>query len=472
MPTSYDIVAYPSAIFPASHPDQMAVVARMHGLDAPPVETARVLEIGGGDGYNVIGLAAAYPNARFLSFDLSSEAVRRGKLLVDKAGLDNIEVAVGDILDAARDLKQPFDYVICHGVYAWVPEIVRDAILQLIGNVLTPDGVAFISYNALPGGHLRMALREMLAREVAGIEGYEARLEAARVFLEAYSIAEDGDPPPRQALRAEAADLLQKRMHIIFHDELGEVFAPQALCDVAAAAERFGLQFLGDAGEGPAGDGFLPDGATDLSTAAVVRAAQLFDDKSVRFFRQSLFVRADRMPERRVDLSHFKSFYVSSTSLPIDETRFAWSGGEFTIDDPVLAGIMKRIVDASPDRLRLSDLTDDETVIRALFRFCEVGWASFHTVPTPYAVAPLERPKLSLLARAQMELDRDIVARLDQRVLKVAEPGPRAFMRLLDGAHTLDELRALWAADEHHTEMDFDSALKMTLKFALIERPA
>src|SRR5262245_41296039 len=138
-PTSYDLVAYPSDAFLATHPDRLATVARLHGLHSPAIETARVLEVGGGTGINVIAMAAAYPDAQFLSFDLAQEPVARGQAIVAAAGLTNVRVELADILVAAETLEGPFDYIIVHGVYSWVPEPVRAAIMRLIGRVLADN---------------------------------------------------------------------------------------------------------------------------------------------------------------------------------------------------------------------------------------------------------------------------------------------------------------------------------------------
>jgi SAM-dependent methyltransferase len=40
-----------------------------------------------------------------------------------------------------------FDYVICHGVYSWVPAPLRETILRICRENLSPRGVALISYN-------------------------------------------------------------------------------------------------------------------------------------------------------------------------------------------------------------------------------------------------------------------------------------------------------------------------------------
>ncbi|MEI9905648.1 MAG: class I SAM-dependent methyltransferase [Asticcacaulis sp.] len=192
--TSYDEVAYPSTVFQQTHPERLFAMAWLHGLEPPPVDTARILEIGGGDGMNVISIATAYPRTRALSFDLSARAVARGQAVIRDADLTNVKVEVGDILEAAESMEGTFDYVVCHGVYAWVPEVVRDAILKLVGRVLAPNGVAYISYNAMPGGHLRIAIREMLLRHVGHIADPAERIATAQAFLDEYGKAQDNEP--------------------------------------------------------------------------------------------------------------------------------------------------------------------------------------------------------------------------------------------------------------------------------------
>ena len=204
-PNMYDTVAFPSMATPASHPDHLAAIARLHGLSPPPVETARVLDIGGGDGINALAMAEALPDARFLSIDLAARPVARGQAIAAAAGIANVRIEVADILDAARSLDEPFDYVIAHGVYAWTPAPVRDAMMALIGRVLTADGVGYVSYNALPGGHLRRMVREMTLHELEGVTDPAERYARAQHFLGAFAAPRDDDPPPLAALRTIAA---------------------------------------------------------------------------------------------------------------------------------------------------------------------------------------------------------------------------------------------------------------------------
>src|SRR5207247_675018 len=76
-------------------------------------------------------------------------------------GLSNIDLRAASILDVDDSWGQ-FDYIVCHGVYSWVPESVQDKILTVCARNLAPAGVAYVSYNTYPGWHTRSLLREFL----------------------------------------------------------------------------------------------------------------------------------------------------------------------------------------------------------------------------------------------------------------------------------------------------------------------
>ena len=45
-PTAYDIVEYPDQWYAQTHPDRLASIATLHGMNPPPPEQCRVLELG------------------------------------------------------------------------------------------------------------------------------------------------------------------------------------------------------------------------------------------------------------------------------------------------------------------------------------------------------------------------------------------------------------------------------------------
>src|SRR5262245_7457600 len=115
VPTRYDEIPYRSHPFPQTHPDRLATVATLLGLSPTPVTRARVLELGCAAGGNLIPMAEALPEGRFVGVDLSARQLEDGHRTVAALGLKNIQLHHLSIADIPIDWG-PFDYVLCHGV--------------------------------------------------------------------------------------------------------------------------------------------------------------------------------------------------------------------------------------------------------------------------------------------------------------------------------------------------------------------
>src|SRR5262249_32814770 len=183
MPTIYDEFPYPGVAFAQTHPDHLATLAILFGMTPAPAGECRVLEIGCGDGGNVIPMAFGLPRSRFTGIDLAGSAIARGQKIVDELRLANIRLQQLDLMDLSADFGE-FDYVIAHGVYSWVPAAVRERLLEIVKIHLAANGIAFISYNAYPGGYLRQTLREMMLFHTRNVQGARERVKGARELLE------------------------------------------------------------------------------------------------------------------------------------------------------------------------------------------------------------------------------------------------------------------------------------------------
>src|SRR5689334_24905811 len=96
---AYDQLAYANRPNAQTHPAHLAVLSRLHGLDARPVERARVLEIGVSEGANLIPMAATLPQAEFVGIDLAATPVDRGNQTIAGLGLGNIRLQQMDLLN-------------------------------------------------------------------------------------------------------------------------------------------------------------------------------------------------------------------------------------------------------------------------------------------------------------------------------------------------------------------------------------
>ena len=136
-PTPYDEVTYPGWPFPQAQPDRLATLARLFGMAPADPANCRVLELGCGDGGNAMAVACSWPGSRVVGVDLAPGAIARGRALAAEAGIANVDLRVGDIARLPADLGE-FDYVVAHGVYSWVPEPVRAALLDACRRFLAP----------------------------------------------------------------------------------------------------------------------------------------------------------------------------------------------------------------------------------------------------------------------------------------------------------------------------------------------
>ncbi len=448
MSTTYDTVAYPAGLFRKTLPQRLAVMATLHGLKPAPVQTARVLEIGCGDGVNVLAMAAAYPGATFTGIDLSAQAIGRGQALLDASDMNNVTLEVVNVLDAVQHFDPgSFDYIIAHGVYAWVPEPVQRAIMALFAHALSPSGVAYVSYNAMPVGHFRTAMREMLLHEVSGIEDPEKKIEAARALLQSVADSDPGNFVVGIHMRMMAQEMLERNISVLFHDELGEVFAPQSLMQVVAAGQEAGLRYLTDAEHVRLFEAFLEEGENipDDPDSVVLHRAQSADYREGSGFRISLFVHDTARPSRVLDPGLIDALWIS-TVLAWDEEKQRFHAGEskfLEAEDAEMAAIFHKIVDARPGWLPVSGLIKDHERRRMFLRLFSVGHVDLNTSPAPFALEIGDKPHCSPLIRAEIALERPHLSRLDHQSLTIDQAHVRALLAAANGQRTVAEMAVM-----------------------------
>ena len=159
--TIYSELGYKSMPFPYTTPATLEAYAALVGVLAPNPKTARVLELGATYGGNIISQALFNSDATFVGIELSQEQVEKGNEVIANAGLTNVSLIQSDIASIGSEIGT-FDYIIAHGVYSWVDDSVKDALLRLIDEHLAEDGIAYISYNTYPGWHTMEEVRQLM----------------------------------------------------------------------------------------------------------------------------------------------------------------------------------------------------------------------------------------------------------------------------------------------------------------------
>lgn len=305
-----------------THPARMGALARLYGLSAPAPDACAMLELGCGDGGNLLPLAEAYPQSTFVGIDLSKEAIEKGQTEARDLGLRNIKLICGDLKATSVEAKA-YDYIVCHGVYSWVPPEVQHAILSSGKSALKPDGIFLISYNTLPGWRQRGILRDII-RVGAGRRA-EHPLERCALgldFLKLVSKEKSALSDSFGAYISEATERLASSDPSYIHEEfLGDCNEPLLFADFAGRARGHGLDFLTEARVVMmSSDDLSQETKEYLETlgADYIAREQALDVFRNRAFRESLLCHADASVNRGMSADVFKSLQLTALYVAVD----------------------------------------------------------------------------------------------------------------------------------------------------------
>jgi methyltransferase-like protein len=348
----------------------------------PTWPAARVLEIGCAAAGNLIPFAATHPLARTVGIDLSQVHIDEGRRRVRALGLDNVELMHGDIAHLDLAAVGQFDFIICHGVYSWVPHEVQEAILAACGQLLSPAGVAYVGYNTYPGWKAKEIVRDAMLLSVGDSATIDEKVRRARSMVGfLHQVAQPDSVLARalddyQLIAATAGD------YYLLHEEL-EIF--NAPCYFRAFVDRarvHGLDYLAEAqpeytfarNYGPT----VVDHLLDYADHQILLEQHL-DFVVNRHFRQTLLVHAERTPQisRTLDRIRCRQMHFAASLPPVaGGTRLDDSSQQYGDTDGSSVATcdagLKAAIDALTDRWPWT-LSWQELVDAARARLARVG---------------------------------------------------------------------------------------------------
>jgi SAM-dependent methyltransferase len=470
-PTAYDTVSYPGGCFPQTHPDRLATVATLYGLSPAPPGRCRFLELGCAEGANLIAMAYDLPGSEFVGLDLAASAVAAGKSMVEAMGLRNISLRHADVAEAT-DLGS-FDYVVAHGLFSWVPREVQERILSLCQEVLAPHGVAYISYNAYPGCHVRNAVRQMMRWHVRDIEDPAERVSQARGLIR--YLGEAAPPlPVLAAILKETLELQEKQQDaVLFHDDLAEVNEPFLFIDFVGRAAGHGLRFLAEA-DAPDMAIWDPDSPSGrllrkLGAEDVLLEQQYRDFLTFRKFRQTLLCRAEVAVTSPPDPERLHGFWIAAPTRPVSDPPDVASdaplsftaevSGEMSTPHRLSKAAFVILGEKWPAWLPCSELVaasrarlaaagapppgeeDEQRFRRFLLGAYGAGIVEIRSRPCPFVTELSEHPRASALARHQAASRPSVINRKHQTV-RLDDALVRRLLELLDGTRDVAAVQA------------------------------
>jgi len=490
---SYEEIAYPGFIYPQAHPDRLAVMAKLFGLNAPSIENCRVLELGCGDGTALISFAYSLPQSQFVGVDIAANHIEQGNEMIRTIGIDNITLKQLDVMTIDESFAE-FDYIIAHGLISWIPDFVREKVFEICSKNLSPNGVVYLSYNTMPGCHLRKIAREMMLYHTRNVTNSQAR---AREGLSMIKFFSDNVVEPevyKLILQNEFQSLSDVNIANVVHDDFSEINNPFYFYELMREAESRGLQFLSEADYIDMQDYYLKDQLRAMLFQLrndVIEREQYLDFARGRRFRQTLLCRKDIQLNRTQTPQLIRELFIASAATAESEIpdikgdtpeRFVGlKTEEITSNNPLVKAALFVLGKTFPKSLGFYELLDsareliereDESRERdavelgtLLLQIYRSALIELHLFKPSFTLEPDERPFASPVARYQVR-SFDVVSTLRCDNCFLSEKLTRDVLQLLDGTKTHDFIKAeLGISDD-----ELENALLELKENALIEK--
>lgn len=469
---SYDTMPYPSKFFLQTHPDRLATIGTFYGMNPPKIETCRLLDLGCGNGSNLIAHAFRLPEAKFVGVDLSGKHIKHAQEAAQELNIENIEFREVDVLEMSVEEFGKFDYIIAHGLFAWVPEIVREKVLALCREMLLENGIGYISYNAYPGAHYRELVREMMLFGTKETDDPMEKVGDSITFLTSLMKNATETKAYKPLLLSELQRHFEHDAADIFHDDLAEFYQPFYFNEFASRLEENDLQFLSEAELHAMSLGtFSPDVRNFIEKyEGIVEREQYSDFFRGRTFRQTLFCHKDIELNRDPGLEMIDKFLIASSlnpasvnpdiALQIPQRFVGAKGVGMEIDHPLTKAALLYLGEIWGRAVPFADLLNEakqilekeggwienwekdvNTTRAILTQICKsTDLVELHLFQPEANTTVSEKPKINKLARWQLQ-EASNVSTLLNIDLQIDDEVSRQLLKLLDGTRTKESLK-------------------------------
>lgn len=466
--SAYDALPYGGSAVPLSHPDRLAAAAIRAGRSAADPSRARIVELGCGEGANLIPMAYHLPESELLGVDASAGEIEIGEEARARLGLDNVRFRQADILELdAKDLGQ-VDFLIVHGVFSWVSDAVRARILELARDALSPNGLLYLSYNCAAGWALKAEMRALLLHHTAGLDAMEEKVRVMRELLTLLSSSPLREASLHAAALGERAErALESRDAYLVHEYLSPDNRAFRHREVVELAGAHGLAFVDELASVTAHPSLEDTLARGLRSRFddPVEVADVADTMLGRPFRASLFARAGAVapeadPQRVAASLCFRGRLrpkATRFSLEPDVAEtFVGAGDEQIVVRPSrLKAALVELARAYPLALPFDAVMERAGMLLELRRVrvdahdqAEVAADLLELVRLEHLAASPRAPRVAfevsptprVEALTRLEAERGPVVTSPHHELCVLDPFARLLVRYLDGARARDEL--------------------------------
>jgi len=234
-------LVYPETYFVGLAPPELRLALLSRGILAPAGGPLRYLELGFGSGFSLNVHAAANDGA-FWGNDFVRAHVDGAASIAAISGANAhfLPDSFAELLN--RDDLPTFDVIAAHGIWTWVPDEDRAAIVELLKRKLAPGGVFYVSYNNTAGWASVVYLRQMMKLYLAE-KGGRGDVSEAVAFARSLHIAGAAYFKENPTAAAEVGLMATRNAIYLQQEYFLDDWKLMSLAEIEAALRPAGLEF-------------------------------------------------------------------------------------------------------------------------------------------------------------------------------------------------------------------------------------
>ena len=230
-------------------PSWLRLMATIHSVPFPEGEPFRYFELGYGQGVSLNVHAATNPG-EYWGTDYNPEHVEFARRMAEASGapVHLLDLSFEEL--AERDDLPQFQVIVAHGIWSWISDSSRAAILRFVDKHLAPGGLLYLSYNALPGAASGIAVQRLIRTLLSSTDSSLTEIDRfAAVIgrLRELELAPEGHFANIPNAKKRLTRILGKISPYTLHEYTVANWEPMLLTDVASVLHQINLQFIGTA---------------------------------------------------------------------------------------------------------------------------------------------------------------------------------------------------------------------------------
>lgn len=222
-------------------PAGISSAAAFYGINSVAPESAKILKLGSGDGFDLINYAVANPLCSIVGIDIDPKNISKGQQNLLTFGVENLYLYCLGLPDLFSIDPGHFDYIIIDEIFSLLDNDTCSLLLDFCERHLTPQGMLAIRWNSLPGSQNTHILRDAIALHSQHAISAEEKISSAKAMLAYMDIAHSTGELKKSIKETLALSDTELAIRFIYNNN-----DARYLTDFNNEIEKSNLKYVGD----------------------------------------------------------------------------------------------------------------------------------------------------------------------------------------------------------------------------------